>query len=68
MPRLINSDFSTTKAGAEFQLKEKADSTTVFQMEPVIREKNQIHVGTYARIQHVLSRLYLVMQIVDQAS
>jgi hypothetical protein len=33
-------------------LKDKADNTTAFSMEPVIRESTQVKVGSYARIQH----------------
>jgi hypothetical protein len=42
-----------------FVLKAKADSTTSFSMEPVIRESPQVKAGSYARIQHTQTGLCL---------
>ena len=41
-----------------FVLKAKADSSTSFSMEPVIRESPQVKAGSYARIQHTQTGLF----------
>ena len=42
-------------SAAEYVLLEKPDGSSVFILDPVVREGSNVLIGTYARIQHVLT-------------